>query len=160
MSRVTKCDLPAQSLLHAYIQSGDFVDCYRCKSALDVDAAAARAMAFPGWVDRLLRLRNIVVRPFGLSAAMPVDTSLNKVGHFPVDQRTDNEVILGFDDSHLNFRISILVDGTNAYAATWVHRNNALGRAYLTVIMPFHVLIMRNAIAQVATASASVQDQG
>jgi len=62
-------------------------------------------------------------------------------------------VILGFDDSHLNFRISVLVDGTHAYAATWVHRNNALGRAYLAVIMPFHIVIMRTAIGQVASAS-------
>ena len=155
MSRITKCDLPAQSLLHSYTQPGDFVDCYRCDSQLGVDAAAAHAMAFPGWVDRLLRLRNVVVKPFGLSAAMPQDTTLNKVGHFPIDQRNDNEVILGFDDSHLNFRISVLVDGTRAHAATWVHRNNALGRIYLAAIMPFHVLIMRNAIGQVAAASVA-----
>ncbi len=153
MSRISKCELPTQSLLHAYIQPQDFIDCYRCNSSFNVDTAAAHAMAFPGWANSLLRLRNIVVRPFGLSAAMPSETSLNKVGHFPVDQRNDHEVILGFDDSHLNFRISILVDGTHAYAATWVHRNNMLGRAYLALIMPFHVLIMRNAIGQVAKAS-------
>ncbi len=150
MSGIAKCDLPLQSLLHTYIQPGDFVDCYRCLSTLDVETAAARAMAFPGWANGLLRLRNIVVRPFGLAAAMPVDSTLSKVGHFPLDQLSQDEVILGFDDSHLNFRISILTDGTHAHAATWVHRNNALGRAYLAVIMPFHVLIMRNAIAQVA----------
>jgi uncharacterized protein DUF2867 len=153
MSRIAKCDLPAQSLLHTYVQPGDFVDCYRCDSRLDVDAAAARAMAFPGWADWLLRLRNTVVKPFGLTAAMPEDTTLSKVGHFPIDQRSDTEIILGFDDTHLNFRISVLVDGSYAHAATWVHRNNGLGRAYLAVIMPFHIAIMRNAIGQVASAS-------
>lgn len=147
--RIAKCDLPGRSLLHDYIRPGDFVDCYRCESRMDVDSAAARAMAFPGWVDWLLRLRNILVIPFGLTAAIPGGET---IGHFPVDQRSDTEVILGFDDSHLNFRISILTDGNHAYAATWVHRNNALGRAYLAVIMPFHVLIMRNAISQVADA--------
>ena len=150
MSRISKCDLPAHSLLHGYVEPGDFVDCYRCKSQMDVDTAAARTMAFPGWVDWLLRVRNVVVRPFGLSAALPKGDT---IGHFPIDQRNDNEVILGFDDSHLNFRISVLVDGTHAYAATWVHRNNALGRAYLAVIMPFHIVIMRTAIGQVASAS-------
>jgi Protein of unknown function (DUF2867) len=147
--RIAKCDLPGQSLLHGYIRPGDFVDCYRCQSQLDVDSAAASAMAFPGWADWLLRLRNIVVIPFGLTAAIPKGET---IGNFPVDQRTDTEVILGFDDSHLNFRISILTDGNHAYVSTWVHRNNALGRAYLAVIMPFHVLIMRNAITQVAKA--------
>jgi Protein of unknown function (DUF2867) len=147
VSKIAKCALPAQSLLHGYLEPGDFVDCYRCKSQLDVDTAAARAMAFPGWADWLLRVRNVVVKPFGLSAALPKG---NTIGHFPIDQRNETEVILGFDDSHLNFRISVLVDGTHAYASTWVHRNNALGRAYLAVIMPFHILIMRNAIGQVA----------
>jgi hypothetical protein len=150
VSRITKCELPVQSLLHSYVTPGDFVDCYRCESQMDIDAAAANAMAFPGWVNWLLRLRNVVVKPLGLSGAQPKGDT---IGHFPVDRRNETEVILGFDDSHLNFRISVLVDGTHAYAATWVHRNNALGRAYLAVIMPFHIVIMRNAIGQVASAS-------
>ncbi len=153
MNRIAKCDLPAQSLLHAYVQPGDFVDCYRCKSRLDVDGAAARAMALPGWAAWLLRLRNIVVKPFGLTPALPEGGT----GQFPMDQRNDNEVILGFDDSHLNFRISVLVDGSQAHMATWVHHNNTLGRVYLLAIMPFHKLIIRNAVRQIARAAPADQ---
>ena len=103
-------------------------------------------MALPSWAKGLLRLRNIMVAPLGLKNDFPEG---EKIGPFPIDQRNQNEVILGLDDSHLNFRISILTTGTEAYCATWVHRNNWLGRIYLAAIMPFHVLIVRNAVSQI-----------
>lgn len=146
MTRTTKTDLPSHSLLHSYIQQGDFLDCYTCPTPLPVDIAAHRAMAFPFWADWLLRLRNILVAPLGLTNEFPEG---EKIGPFPIDQRNDHEIILGLDDSHLNFRISILTTGTQAYCATWVHRNNWLGRIYLAAIMPFHVLIVRNAVSQI-----------
>ncbi|TLP67870.1 DUF2867 domain-containing protein [Parasedimentitalea maritima] len=146
MSHTKKTQLPQHSLLHDYVQQGDFMDCYACATDLSVDQAAARAMEFPGWAKGLLRLRNILVAPLGLRSEFPEG---EKIGPFPIDQRTENEIILGLDDSHLNFRISILKDGTQAYCATWVHRNNWLGRAYLALIMPFHVLIVRNAVSQI-----------
>ncbi len=146
MSRTTKTELPSNSLLHSYIQPGDFLDCYTCPTALPVDAAAARAMAFPFWASWLLRLRNILVAPLGLTNDVPKG---EKIGPFPIDQRNEQEIILGLDDSHLNFRISILTTGTEAYCATWVHRNNWLGRIYLAAIMPFHILIVRNAVSQI-----------
>lgn len=146
MTRTTKTELPPHSLLHSYIQQGDFLDCYKCSTLLPVDDAAARAMAFPFWASWLLRLRNILVAPLGLTNEFPEG---DKIGPFPIDQRNQNEIILGLDDSHLNFRISILTTGTEAYCATWVHRNNWLGRIYLAAIMPFHILIVRNAVHQI-----------
>ncbi|NRB19030.1 MAG: DUF2867 domain-containing protein [Rhodobacteraceae bacterium] len=146
MSRTTKTELPKQSLLHSYVQKGDFLDCYKCATALPVDDAAQRAMAFPSWAKGLLSLRNILVAPLGLTSDFPEG---DKIGPFPIDQRGDSEIILGFDDSHLNFRISILTTGREAYCATWVQCNNRLGRLYLAVIMPFHVLIIRNAVSQI-----------
>ncbi|WP_372885618.1 DUF2867 domain-containing protein [Shimia sp.] len=146
MSGTVKTELPKGALLHHYVRPGDFLDCYACATPLPVDEVAARAMAFPFWARALLRLRNILVAPLGLSGAVP---SGAKIGPFPIDARNDREIILGFDDSHLNFRISVLADGTHAYFATWVHTNNRLGRLYLTAIMPFHVLIVRSAVRQV-----------
>lgn len=146
MTRTTKSTLPRDALLHAYVQQGDFLDCYACPTWLSVDEVAARAMAFPFWARALLRLRNILVAPLGLSGAVPEGA---KIGPFPIDERNGREIILGFDDSHLNFRISVLADGTTAYCATWVHTHNWLGRIYLAAIMPFHVLILRNAVGRI-----------
>lgn len=154
MSRTSKVDLPKHSLLHDYVQEGDFLDCYACPTDLSVDQAAARAMAFPFWARWLLLLRNILVAPLGLTNEFAEG---DRIGPFPIDQRTDDEIILGLDDSHLNFRISILTTGTEAYCATWVHRNNTLGRIYLAVVMPFHVLIVRNAVSQIWRPNSKTQ---
>ncbi len=146
MSKVIKASLPSQSMLQTFIRPDDFLDCYRCETSIGVEQATKRAMAFPVWVNWLMKLRNIAVMPFGLR------TDLGKgeiIGVFPVVMRNDTEIILGFDDKHLDFRISILTDGRHAYGATWVRRHNRLGRIYLAVIMPFHILIMRGAIGRI-----------
>ncbi len=152
MTQITKTALPAQSLLHRYIQPDDFLDCYHCTTSLTVDEAAQRALAFPGWARGLLRVRNLVVAPLGLKTT-PAEQ--NNIGPFPITERNENEIILGFDDSHLDFRISVLLDGSDAYTATWVRKHNLLGRAYLASIMPFHTLIMRN-----AAKAISVKNEG
>ena len=113
----------------------------------DVDEVASLAMDFPAWVDGLIIARNALVTPFGLRMSGHQGETLE---YFPVETRSDTEIILGFNDKHLNFRISILTDGERAFGATWVHRNNWMGRAYLAAIMPFHVAIMRHAISRVA----------
>jgi hypothetical protein len=35
------------------------------------------------------------------------------------------------------------------YGATWVHCHNLAGRAYLASVMPFHILMSRNALGRV-----------
>ena len=146
MSKVIKASLPSQSLLQAYLEPDDFLDYYRCETAMDVEQAAKQAMDFPFWVNWLMRIRNIAVMPFGLRTDL---SDGETIGFFPIVTRNDNEIVLGFDDKHLDFRISILTDGSHAYGSTWVRRNNRLERFYLALIMPFHILIMRNTIGRI-----------
>ena len=40
--------------------------------------------------------------------------------------------------------------GDRISLATWVHTHNRLGRAYLKLILPFHVLIVRSRLAALA----------
>lgn len=146
MGKAVKSSLPPHSLLQAYVQAGDFLDCYRCETAIAVDLAARQAMDFPAWVRKLMWLRNLIVAPFGLKTDLD---ETQTIGVFPIVDRNDNEVIMGFDDKHLDFRISILTDGQHAFAVTWVRRHNWFGHLYLALIMPFHILIMRNAIGRI-----------
>lgn len=146
MGKTIKSVLPSQSLLQAYLQTGDFLDCYHCKTTIDVGQAAKQAMDFPAWVRGLMWLRNLIVAPFGLKTDLD---EAQTIGVFPVIDRNDNEVIMGFDDKHLDFRISIMTDGQHAYGATWVRRHNWFGRLYLALIMPFHIVIMRGAIGRI-----------
>lgn len=148
---VTSTSLPETSALKPRIAPGDFLDCYKVASDMAPRQAAEIITNFPGWAELLVRLRNVVVLPFGLSKDGP--EAADKVGFFPIERDTENELIAGFNDRHLNFRVSVMRENGEVYLATWVHRHNLLGRVYLATIMPFHILIARDALARVARAT-------
>lgn len=143
--RVIRTDtLPCGSTLWSLHRPGDFLDCYSVASDLSPRAAAAQGLALPGWARGLLGLRNALVRPFGLKTGAP-DGPI-----FPTCHESETEIILGIDDRHLNFRIGLIRQDGRIYMSTWVRPHNLWGRAYLRLVMPFHVLISRGAIARMA----------
>ncbi|MEM8536747.1 MAG: DUF2867 domain-containing protein [Pseudomonadota bacterium] len=148
MSTVISCTLPAPSALHARRTDGDFLDCYAAQSNKSPRAAAEAIVAFPGWAKALVALRAIATAPFGLRQDGPDST--DKLGPFPVEHETKNEIIAGFDDKHLNFRISVLQHDGRIHLATWVQPHNLAGRLYLAAIMPFHIMIARDGVARAA----------
>ncbi|KJE36227.1 hypothetical protein UF64_05035 [Thalassospira sp. HJ] len=150
----------AQNVLlpHPALPDADWGDAFAI-TVNEPDLTASKAArhiinSAPAWYHRLLALRNILVKPFGLKTeakAMDGDTmeadTLGAIGVFPVISETGNTVIVGLDDLHLNFRIvfeteTLDSDRTRVRCMTLVRRNNALGRAYLAVVMPFHNCIV------------------
>ncbi|MCK0167028.1 DUF2867 domain-containing protein [Jannaschia sp. S6380] len=150
MSQVMATRLPAGSELHALCGPADFLDCYSVASTLGPRPAAEIVVAFPPWVHALLRLRHALTAPFGLSQSGPAGPDM--LGPFPVLREDAGELVAGFDDRHLDFRISLLSEGGRIHLATWVHTHNPGGRLYLMAVMPFHILVARNALARVAAA--------
>ncbi|MEM9104776.1 MAG: DUF2867 domain-containing protein [Pseudomonadota bacterium] len=148
---VTATALPANSVLHERIGKADFLDCYRVDAMMSPRRAAEIITEFPAWVRLLVVLRNALTAPFGLSRNGP--PAKDKIGFFPVESETTSELIAGFNDRHLDFRISVLSEKGQVFLATWVHPHNVGGRLYLKTILPFHVLISRNALARVAEVS-------
>jgi len=144
---VKKCQLPSTSELWSRVSSKDFLDCYCVEADSTPRRASEVITTFPAWADFLLAIRRIVTAPFGLSNDGP-DHS-DKVGAFPVELENDQELIAGFDDKHLEFRVAVLSLEGKVYLATWVHPHNIAGRMYLATIMPFHILIARDALARV-----------
>lgn len=145
---VTKTRLPKDSLLWPRVAQGDFLDTYCVRSDLPPRTAAETITDFPGWGKLLLRIRRLITEPFGLSNDGP-DVA-NKVGIFPVETDTSEELIAGFNDRHLDFRVSVLSRGGQVMLSTWVHPHNIGGKLYLAAIMPFHILIVRNALSRVS----------
>lgn len=139
--------LPSASSLWSLHRPGDFLDCYSVESPLSPRAAAERGLQMPRWARALLALRHALVRPFGLQTAAP--RGAEALGLFPVQKDDPGECVLGFDDRHLNFRIAVLRQGARIYLSTWVHPHNLWGRAYLFVVMPFHILIVRGAVRRI-----------
>ncbi|MFK7945019.1 MAG: DUF2867 domain-containing protein [Paracoccaceae bacterium] len=151
-SQVSATQLPANSLLHDRMEAGDFIDCYAVDADLGARQAAEIITDWPKWAGFLLVIRRIVTSPFGLSQDGPA--AVDKLGPFPVEIERVGEIIAGFNDRHLDFRVSVMSHDGRVYLATWVHTHNLGGRIYLGTIMPFHILIARNALVRVAAASA------
>lgn len=160
MPRIAKTPLPRSSRLWSQVGPEDFMDGYAVASHLSPRAAAELAFALPGWAKGLMALRNQLVRPLGLKTGReaPGD-SAQDTALFPVHFEDDHELILGTDDNHLNFRISILQQAGRLHMATWVHRNNLLGRIYLALVMPFHILIVRNCMRRIDRHSTMIASQ-
>ena len=123
---------------------------------LDARQAAERMMArAPRWIDALLTLRNILVAPFGLkTSGAGAATAPDMIGIFPVLSQTPDRLVAGFNDSHLDFRVVVDVAthaaGQQVTATTLVKTHNWLGRTYLAIILPFHRLVVRTLLRQVA----------
>jgi hypothetical protein len=144
--------------LTALLAGAQFADAYRLEIdgvTLDARQAATRMMArAPRWVDALVVLRNIIVAPFGLKTSGVERTPRDIIGIFPVVSETPVRLVVGFDDKHLDFRVVVDVatasERQSVTATTLVLTHNRLGRTYLKIIMPFHRLVVRAMLRQVA----------
>lgn len=143
----------------ALLPGAQFLDAYRIAvedAALDARQAAERMLARgPRWIDALLSLRNLIVAPFGLKTSAPNQSgTADIIGLFPVVSQTPDRLVAGFDDKHLDFRVVVDVAGSggsrNVTATTLVKTHNLLGRVYLATILPFHRLVVRAMLRQVA----------
>jgi hypothetical protein len=141
------------------LAGAQFIDAFRIGlegSALDARNAAQRMFGrSPQWIEALLSLRHLLVAPFGLKTsgkteAIPRET----IGLFPILSEAPDRLIAGFNDKHLDFRVVVDVATAGARqqvtATTLVLTHNAFGRVYLAVITPFHRLVVRTLLRQIA----------
>jgi Protein of unknown function (DUF2867) len=143
----------------ALLVGAQFIDAYSIAiddAALDARRAAEKMLALgPRWIAALLALRNYLVTPFGLKTSAPNEASASEIiGIFPIVSQSPDRLVAGFDDHHLDFRVVVDVaacgHGQRVTATTLVRTHNLLGRAYLAIILPFHRLVVRAMLRQVA----------
>ena len=149
---------PAETTL-ALLPGATFADAFSIDlDDAGLDAVSAANLVFsstPMWINRLLAVRNAVVRPFGLKVTN--DTALrsaDRIGFFPCLSRSPERVVLGFNDAHLDFRIAVdaqsLAGTSKRFTATTIVKpHNLFGRMYLATIMPFHKLIVPTMLRRV-----------
>lgn len=123
---------------------------------LDARGAAERMFARRApWIGALMRLRDMIVSPFGLKTETIAKTAQNRVGIFPVISETPQRLVAGLDDSHQDFRVVVDLQTEDARrrvtVTTIVKTHNLLGRTYLATIMPFHRVIVRAMLRQVVS---------
>ncbi len=129
----------------ALLPGYQFADAFRVPAPQGVDAIEAMRLAFahrPLWIRTLMGLRNRLGKLVGLKPAPSRG--------FPVVRQSADEVVMGFDDRHLDFRVVMAVAGGWATITTVVRWHNAWGRAYLALILPFHRVIAARMLEGVA----------
>jgi hypothetical protein len=164
----TPVALPVESgVTHVY-RSVNLADAYAIRLPLsasnDPDVLARFIFSQqPSWIGTLLGLRDVLVAGFGLKTskqlalvAAGAKTS-ERVGIFKVYSTNETEIVLGEDDKHLDFRLSVLCStgaapdsGRQLTLSTVVHCHNLLGRVYILVIAPFHRMVVKASLRRAA----------
>ncbi|WP_433797084.1 DUF2867 domain-containing protein [Actinoplanes sp. CA-252034] len=151
---VSAVAVPADALaLRSALPQPDLADAFaaRIPPGATTDAQAWADAIFrnpPPAVTALLRLRNILVAPFGIARGdrTAFDTII----------RTDRELLLGTDAGHLDFRASILVDAGDdditVTLSTHAVARNRSGRVYLALIRLFHPPVVKAMLRRAAAS--------
>ncbi|WP_138429985.1 DUF2867 domain-containing protein [Fodinibius saliphilus] len=163
---ITKTTPPDSSVLRATENNYHYVDSFqgtlkaKHHDTTPKEIAKAFFSSEPKWITNLFSLRNTIVSVFGLKTPVKVNNReriLNnftcdpgeQIGLFKVINKTDSEIILGEDDKHLNFRVSMLIEPYKKKSqkrkliiTTTVSFHNWLGRIYFLPVKPFHRLIV------------------
>lgn len=142
--------VPVEAKGSTILPGATFADCFaiRVSGRLTAEEAARLTLErMPRWVSTLMNLRDRLVAMMGLKTLDDQSTAhAHVIGGFPVVSSSVDQVVLGFDDKHLDFRIVIDAlpheNGTELRATTLVKPHNLGGRAYLAAVMPFHKRIV------------------
>ena len=110
----------------------------------------------PKWITSLFKIRNKMVKLIGLKYTKPTNYNTDyKVGgyvsFFKIFYISDDEIILGANDKHLNFRAVInntKAEINNIKVTTLVEYNNVKGKIYMSLIKPFHRLVVMKMVSQ------------
>ncbi|MEO7495788.1 MAG: DUF2867 domain-containing protein [Massilia sp.] len=166
--QITPIAVPPLSYIAQQLAGAYFSDAYEValenddKTALEIYLQSAARP--PRWVNACMALRNRVVALVGLKNLGHLHALAggkaagdyrpgDRVGIFSLLSVTDDEVILGDSDKHLDVKVSVckITRGTQHSVAfsTVVHIHNLLGRVYMLFITPMHKLIVRAVLRQV-----------
>lgn len=161
---VSAVPLPLGSRATRFYPSPDLADAYAVRlpegATRDPEQLARFMLTNQApWVALLLWLRDRIVAVFGIKTSSQLQTergpsAVRRISFFRIYEQDAAEILLGEDDSHLDFRLSVrcdTVDGVpHVVATTVVQCHNALGRLYILVIAPFHRMVVRSALQRAA----------
>ncbi|WP_445458151.1 DUF2867 domain-containing protein [Flavobacterium sp. HNIBRBA15423] len=173
--QIIKTSLPKDSLLHKNGSSYSYIDSFQGfitdkeNKITPLSILKAFFNSSPKWIEVLFTIRNKIVQVFGLKTPQ---NSKNKqeiianlkgkpneqIGLFKIFETTNNEIIMGEDDKHLNFRVSLLMNQSefeptkkNITVSTTVHFNNWFGKLYFLPVKPFHNKIVPAILKSILT---------
>lgn len=173
--RIKKTEFPEKSILSQGKKDFDYIDSFQGEVtdvAGNIDISEIGKTFFtsgPKWGKKMFGFRNKVMGLFGLKTGSENERQQTakdfqcevgeRAGLFKVFDKTSNEIVLGEDDKHLDFRVSIFIDKNKKDShtksltiSTTVKFHNWWGVLYFLPVRPFHKLIvpamLKNMIGQ------------
>lgn len=154
---VVKCGFPANSSLDGrMVDAAYFRDSYRAPLS-NVHASMADIFFdlfghHPSWIKALLLTRNRLAAACGLEVPKTSDIVHptreesyqvgDVIGPWPIFSLSENELVAGRNNKHLDFRLSLLREQRNGKSTVVVSTicdvHNLFGKAYLFFVVPFH----------------------
>ena len=168
---VVECDLPSGSMLsREIIEHAYFRDSYRAPlSRRELGIVEVFFGIFghhPLWMKLLLIVRNKLASLAGLDA--PTASELlhveikdryvvgEKIGVWPIFSLSEDEIVAGRNNRHLDFRLSVLKvsdgDRTSVVVSTICTVHNLTGKLYLFFVVPLHRCGVRKLMANALAA--------
>jgi Protein of unknown function (DUF2867) len=170
---VVECEVPPGSVLnrepmqHAYFRDSYRMPLRRNDLAI-VDIFLAIFAHHPLWMKLLLIARNKVASLAGLEA--PTASEIfhveikeryavgETIGVWPIFWLSEDEIIAGRNNKHLDFRLSVLKvadgDRPSVVVSTICSVHNLSGKLYLFFIIPFHRYGVRKLMANALAAGS------
>lgn len=163
---VSAVSVPEHSLVRSAFKTTHLADAFATPlpahfngSAEDLARLMLRSPA--PWFRGLMRARDLIMSCFGVKTSdqlrnASVSAGAEHIDFFRILQRTSDEIVLGEQDTHLDFQLSVLIrpqlsgPGREVVVSTVVHCHNALGRVYIAVIGPIHKRVVRSFLLSVA----------
>lgn len=161
-----KTSIPKDSLARKFIPA-NYSDAFACEVIHTENLSADDILiefwtVMPGWVNTLFKLRNTLVRPFGLRTDNQENRSEDfksmirnggALGVASVVAKSENETVLLLSDQHLDAYMSVYLsrkaDIQTITAITVVHYHNTLGKLYFFFIRPFHKIIVKSMLKRI-----------
>lgn len=107
----------------------------------------------PGWVKKLMTIRNKIVGILGFTVGTnnisPDNDDLNlgdKVGFLQVIEKSEDEIISYAEDKHITFYLSVAKANGYVVVSSLVNKKTLIGRIYVSLILPFHYIIARTVL--------------
>lgn len=166
---VRQVALPLESRISRKYASPNLADAYAIRLPNDAISDPELLARFifsrqPPWLSALMRLRDALVAGFGVKTSKQLQNPggqdrARRIYIFKIYETRQHEIVLGEDDRHLDFRLSVLRQAAPSadqqprlILSTVVHCHNRFGRAYIMLIAPFHRLVVQSSLRRAARA--------
>jgi hypothetical protein len=160
MTTLTKSPLvygtqpPSTPLLSRALPFVDWSDAYAVEIPIDGGGRDAQE-----WADAVFRARpSLLVRIlFGARELAVRLVGIERGGRHVFDTvaRSDQEVLLGADQEHLAFRVSVLVQRDRVVLTTVVDVRNRRGLPYSALVRRIHPFVVRGMLSRAARMTAA-----